>query len=57
MAVPVVGVVSSAILLGEEITVALSIGLMLVVMGVAINLLYDKNKEEVGPPVVEGGLG
>lgn len=56
MAVPVVGVVSSAILLGEEITVALSIGLVLVVIGVAINLLTDKNKEEIGPPVVEGSV-
>jgi drug/metabolite transporter (DMT)-like permease len=54
--VPVVGVVSSAILLGEEITVALSIGLVLVVIGVAINLLTDKNKEEIGPPVVEGSV-
>jgi drug/metabolite transporter (DMT)-like permease len=56
MAVPVVGVVSSAILLGEEITVALSFGLVLVVIGVAINLLTDKGKQEIGPPVVEGSV-
>jgi drug/metabolite transporter (DMT)-like permease len=56
MAVPVVGVISSAILLGEEITVALSFGLVLVVIGVAINLLTDKDKREIGPPVVEGSV-
>jgi drug/metabolite transporter (DMT)-like permease len=56
MAVPVVGVVSSAILLGEEITLALSIGLVLVVIGVAVNLLTDKDKEGIGPPVVEGSV-
>jgi drug/metabolite transporter (DMT)-like permease len=56
MAVPVVGVVSSAILLGEEITLALSIGLVLVVIGVAVNLLTDRDKEGIGPPVVEGSV-
>jgi drug/metabolite transporter (DMT)-like permease len=57
MAVPVVGVVSSAILLGEQITVSLTIGLVLVVIGVAVNLLSDKSKAEFGPPIVEGGVG
>ncbi|HLF61573.1 MAG TPA: DMT family transporter [Acidimicrobiia bacterium] len=57
MAVPVVGVVSSAILLGEQITVSLAIGLVLVVIGVAINLLAEKGKEGFGPPVVESGVG
>jgi len=42
MAVPVVGVVSSAILLGEEVTTALAIGLLLVIIGVALNLLSDR---------------
>lgn len=42
MAVPVVGVASSAILLGEEVTTALAIGLILVIVGVALNLLSDK---------------
>jgi len=56
MAVPVVGVVSSAIVLGEQVTVALAIGLVLVVIGVAVNLLTDKDKQELGPPVVEGGV-
>lgn len=42
MAVPVIGVVSSAILLGEEITVALAAGLVLVMIGVALNLLSDR---------------
>jgi drug/metabolite transporter (DMT)-like permease len=56
MAVPVVGVVSSAVLLGEQVTVALAIGLALVVIGVAVNLLSDKGKYELGPPVVEGAV-
>jgi drug/metabolite transporter (DMT)-like permease len=42
MAVPVVGVASSAILLGEEVTTALAIGLILVIVGVALNLLSDR---------------
>jgi drug/metabolite transporter (DMT)-like permease len=41
MAVPVVGVVSSAILVGEEITVALLAGLVLIIAGVTLNLLSD----------------
>ena len=42
MAVPVVGVASSAILLGEDVTTTLAIGLMLVIIGVALNLLSDR---------------
>jgi drug/metabolite transporter (DMT)-like permease len=41
MAVPVVGVVSSAILVGETITVALVAGLVLTIAGVTVNLLSD----------------
>jgi drug/metabolite transporter (DMT)-like permease len=46
MAVPVVGVVSSALLLGEEVTTELAIGLVLVVLGVALNLLSDRGRPE-----------
>jgi drug/metabolite transporter (DMT)-like permease len=42
MAVPVVGVISSALLLGEEVTMSLTIGLTLVIAGVAVNLLSDR---------------
>jgi drug/metabolite transporter (DMT)-like permease len=42
MAVPVVGVASSAILLGEDVTTTLALGLMLVILGVALNLLSDR---------------
>jgi len=42
MAVPVVGVLSSAVLLDEPITVSLTIGLVLIIVGVAINLLSDR---------------
>jgi drug/metabolite transporter (DMT)-like permease len=41
MAVPVVGVVSSAILVGEAITSTLVIGLVLIISGVTVNLLSD----------------
>jgi drug/metabolite transporter (DMT)-like permease len=52
MAVPVVGVLSSALLLGEDITASLTIGLILIVAGVAVNLLSDEQHPdaEVGPP-------
>jgi drug/metabolite transporter (DMT)-like permease len=53
MAVPVIGVVSSALLLGEEITTSLAIGLILVVIGVAVNLLSDRTSvEEIQPSEV-----
>ncbi len=42
MAVPVVGLVSSAVLLGEDITTTLAIGLLLIILGVALNLLSDR---------------
>ena len=42
MAVPVVGVVSSAIILGEDVTTSLLLGLVLVILGVAVNLLSDR---------------
>ena len=42
MAVPVVGVISSALLLGEDITTSLTLGLILVIVGVALNLLSDR---------------
>jgi drug/metabolite transporter (DMT)-like permease len=42
MAVPVVGVVSSAIILGEDVTTSLLLGLLLVILGVAVNLLSDR---------------
>jgi len=41
MAVPVVGVVSSAFFLGETITTALVAGLVLIIAGVTLNLLTD----------------
>jgi drug/metabolite transporter (DMT)-like permease len=46
MAVPVVGVVSSALLLGEDITTSLAVGLVLVIVGVALNLLSDRGASE-----------
>jgi drug/metabolite transporter (DMT)-like permease len=51
MAVPVVGVASSAVLLGEEVTTTLAIGLLLVIVGVALNLLSDGGApEDLGQP-------
>ncbi len=44
MAVPVIGVVSSAIILGEEITTALILGIGLILAGVALNLLSDSSE-------------
>ena len=51
MAVPVVGVISSAIILGEEITTALILGMGLILVGVALNLLSDSGEvaEAVDP--------
>ncbi len=51
MAVPVVGVVSSAIILGEKITTALILGMGLILAGVALNLLSDSSEvaEAVDP--------
>jgi drug/metabolite transporter (DMT)-like permease len=41
MAVPVVGVLSSALLVGEPITETLVVGLVLIISGVTVNLLSD----------------
>lgn len=40
--VPVIGVISSAVVLGEDITAALLIGMALVLAGVALNVLSDR---------------
>lgn len=51
MAVPVVGVASSAILLGESVTKPLAAGLLLVMFGVALNLLSDRESPlDMGQP-------
>jgi drug/metabolite transporter (DMT)-like permease len=42
MGVPVVGVVSSAVILGENVTTSLVLGLLLVMLGVGLNLLSDR---------------
>lgn len=42
MAVPVVGVVSSAIVLGEQVTPTLLAGLVLIMAGVTLNVLTDR---------------
>ena len=44
MAVPVVGVVSSAIILGDEITTALILGMAMILAGVALNVLSDRSQ-------------
>jgi drug/metabolite transporter (DMT)-like permease len=49
MAVPVVGVLSSAWLLGEPITATLLVGLVLIITGVAVNLLSDGVDAAVSP--------
>ena len=49
MAVPVVGVVSSAILLGEEVTTALILGMGMILAGVALNLLSDSSEVAESP--------
>jgi drug/metabolite transporter (DMT)-like permease len=53
MAVPVVGVVSSAILLDEEITTALTGGLVLVILGVGLNLVSDSDTPKDSPRLSE----
>jgi drug/metabolite transporter (DMT)-like permease len=45
MGVPVVGVVSSAVLLGEEITTALILGMAMILAGDAVNLLSDTGED------------
>jgi drug/metabolite transporter (DMT)-like permease len=53
MAVPVVGVVSSALLVGEAITAPLVVGLALIISGVTVNLLSD-GVDASATPVPEG---
>jgi drug/metabolite transporter (DMT)-like permease len=48
-AVPVVGVLSSAVLLGESITPTLAVGLVLVIFGVALNLATDRRQVDGAP--------
>lgn len=48
MGVPVVGVISSAILLDESITTALVVGMAMIIAGVALNLLADRADLPVG---------
>ena len=50
MAVPVVGVVSSAVILGEAVTITLLAGLVLIIAGVTINLLSDEDGAVALPP-------
>jgi drug/metabolite transporter (DMT)-like permease len=54
MGVPVVGVVASAVLLGEVVTASLVVGLVLVLVGVAVNLLSGAQQIGEEAPVVTG---
>ena len=54
MGVPVVGVISSVILLGEMMTASLIIGLVLVLVGVTVNLLSGAQEVGEDTPVVTG---
>ena len=56
MAVPVVGVVSSALFLGETINVTLLAGLVLIIIGVTLNLLSDETDPQLTTrPATEPG--
>lgn len=44
MGVPAIGVISSSVLLGERITPELTLGLILVTVGVAVNLLSERSR-------------
>jgi drug/metabolite transporter (DMT)-like permease len=50
-AVPVVGVISSAMLLGEQITLELAVGMVLVILGVTLNLVSDRAESGYQTPV------
>ncbi len=50
MGVPVVGVVSSALLLGESVTAALTLGMVMILVGVALNLLADAGEGRIRAP-------
>ena len=54
MGVPVVGVIASAVLLGEVVTASLVVGLVLVLVGVAVNLLSGAPEVSEDTPVVSG---
>lgn len=49
--VPVIGVVSSSVVLGEDITVALGVGMLLVLAGVVLNVLSDRAAPSPAPAV------
>lgn len=49
MAVPVVGVVASAMFVGESITATLIAGLILIIAGVTLNLLSDETDPALNP--------
>jgi drug/metabolite transporter (DMT)-like permease len=49
MGVPAVGVASSALLLGEQITAGLGTGLILVTIGVGLNLIGDPRPSHLAP--------
>jgi len=51
MGVPVVGVISSTIVLGERVGAPLAIGMALVLAGVAVNLLWDPSARRPTPKV------
>ncbi|HEY6635862.1 MAG TPA: DMT family transporter [Acidimicrobiia bacterium] len=53
MAVPVVGVISSALLTGETVTLTLLTGLVLVIAGVTLNLLSDEIESGVALTAAE----
>ena len=53
MAVPVVGVVSSALILDEDVTTSLLLGLILVILGVAVNLLSDRASKKEPTDVLD----
>lgn len=46
MGIPVIGVVSSIIVLDEQITFALALGMALVITGVSINILSDRQTDD-----------
>jgi len=50
MAVPVVGLATSVIFVGEPLTVAVAVGLVLVLAGVALGLLSDRLRPEAPVP-------
>jgi drug/metabolite transporter (DMT)-like permease len=53
MGVPVVGVISSALVLDEAVSAPLAIGMALVLTGVAVNLLWDPPSRRTKPVVDE----